>query len=81
VDGLSSRLIAGRLSISHRTVEKHVERLLAKTGARNRAHLGAIAALGVAVPVAEAEPDVPALVPLQGRVALRVVGRDRRRPA
>lgn len=65
-DGLTNRAAAARLSISHRTVEKHVERLLAKTGARNRAQLGAIAALGVREPSAVAAPE--------GRVALRVVG-------
>jgi DNA-binding CsgD family transcriptional regulator len=37
--GLSNRDIAGRLFVSHRTVEKHVESLLRKTGARSRTHL------------------------------------------
>jgi DNA-binding CsgD family transcriptional regulator len=41
--GFSNRAVASQLSISHRTVEKHVERLLAKTAAHNRAELGAIA--------------------------------------
>jgi len=38
-DGMSNRAIAGRLFLSPRTVEKHVERLLAKTGRSNRAQL------------------------------------------
>ncbi len=37
--GLSNRDIATRLTLSHRTVEKHVESLLRKTGARSRTHL------------------------------------------
>ncbi len=41
--GLTSREIADRLYLSHRTVEKHVERLLAKTGAANRTALAALA--------------------------------------
>ena len=41
--GLSSRDIAERLYLSPRTVEKHVERLLAKTGAANRTALAALA--------------------------------------
>jgi DNA-binding CsgD family transcriptional regulator len=44
-EGLSSREIADRLFLSPRTVEKHVERLLAKTGAPNRTALVAHAAL------------------------------------
>jgi ATP/maltotriose-dependent transcriptional regulator MalT len=42
-EGLTSRDIAERLYLSHRTVEKHVERLLAKTGAANRTALAALA--------------------------------------
>jgi DNA-binding CsgD family transcriptional regulator len=38
-DGLTSREIAGRLFISVRTVDKHVERLLAKTGLARRTQL------------------------------------------
>ena len=37
--GLSNRDIAAQLSVSHRTVEKHVESLLRKTGARSRTQL------------------------------------------
>ncbi len=43
-DGLTNREIGERLFLSPRTVEKHVERLLAKTGAGNRSQLVARAA-------------------------------------
>ena len=43
-DGLTNREIGERLFLSPRTVEKHVERLLAKTGVRNRSQLVARAA-------------------------------------
>ena len=33
-EGLTNKQIAARLNLSHRTVEKHVESLLRKTGAR-----------------------------------------------
>ncbi|HET7725237.1 MAG TPA: LuxR C-terminal-related transcriptional regulator, partial [Propionibacteriaceae bacterium] len=46
-EGLTSRQIADRLFLSPRTVEKHVERMLAKTGAPNRAALAAISAAAV----------------------------------
>jgi DNA-binding NarL/FixJ family response regulator len=39
VEGLGNRRIAARLSISERTVECHVTRLLAKFGADSRARL------------------------------------------
>ncbi len=42
-EGLSNKEIAERLYLSARTVEKHVERLLLKTGASNRAQLAALA--------------------------------------
>jgi DNA-binding CsgD family transcriptional regulator len=42
--GLSNRDIAARLYLSHRTVEKHVESLLRKTGARSRSQLAAMRA-------------------------------------
>jgi len=42
--GLSNRDIAARLTLSPRTVEKHVESLLRKTGARSRTHLVAATA-------------------------------------
>jgi DNA-binding CsgD family transcriptional regulator len=38
-EGLPNRSIAARLYLSPRTVEKHVERLMAKTGSTNRAQL------------------------------------------
>jgi DNA-binding CsgD family transcriptional regulator len=43
-DGLTNREIGERLFLSPRTVEKHIERLLAKTGAANRSQLVARAA-------------------------------------
>ena len=43
-DGLTNREIGERLFLSPRTVEKHIERLLAKTGAQNRSQLVARAA-------------------------------------
>jgi DNA-binding NarL/FixJ family response regulator len=42
-EGLPNRVIAERLYLSSRTVEKHVERLLAKTGSSNRAQLATYA--------------------------------------
>jgi DNA-binding CsgD family transcriptional regulator len=42
-EGLANRDIAARLYLSPRTVEKHVESLLRKTGARSRTQLVAIA--------------------------------------
>ena len=42
VAGRSNREIAGRLHLSVRTVEKHVERLLMKTGS-TRSELGRLA--------------------------------------
>ncbi len=44
--GLPNKEIASRLFVSPRTVEKHVESLLRKTGARSRAHLVAITSSG-----------------------------------
>ena len=38
-DGKSNGLIAVSLSLSRRTVESHLSRLLAKTGCRNRTQL------------------------------------------
>jgi DNA-binding CsgD family transcriptional regulator/tetratricopeptide (TPR) repeat protein len=43
VEGLSNKEIAARLVLSPRTVEKHVETLLRKLGARSRTHLAALA--------------------------------------
>ena len=42
-NGLTNKQIAGRLYLSTRTVEKHVERILAKTGSANRTALAALA--------------------------------------
>jgi DNA-binding CsgD family transcriptional regulator len=42
VGGLTNKEIAERLHLSHRTVEKHVESLLRKAGARSRTHLVAM---------------------------------------
>jgi DNA-binding NarL/FixJ family response regulator len=42
-EGLANKQIAERLYLSPRTVEKHVESLLRKTGARSRTQLVAIA--------------------------------------
>ena len=42
--GLTNKAIAARLYLSPRTVEKHVERILAKTGQSNRTALAAAAA-------------------------------------
>ena len=42
-EGLSNKEIAARLYLSPRTVEKHVESLLRKTGARSRTQLLTIA--------------------------------------
>jgi DNA-binding CsgD family transcriptional regulator len=42
-DGLTNREIAGRLYLSPRTVEKHVERILSKTGQVNRTALATLA--------------------------------------
>lgn len=43
-NGLTNREIASRLSRSEFTIKTHVQRILAKTGARNRAHACVIAA-------------------------------------
>jgi DNA-binding CsgD family transcriptional regulator len=43
VQGLSNKEIAATLSLSSRTVEKHVEALLRKLDARSRTHLAAVA--------------------------------------
>ena len=39
IDGLANKEIAAALRLSPRTVEKHVENLLRKTGARSRTEL------------------------------------------
>jgi hypothetical protein len=39
VRGLSNRSIAAELVLSHRTVESHISRLLAKTGCKSRTQL------------------------------------------
>jgi DNA-binding CsgD family transcriptional regulator len=43
-EGHSNREIAAQLYVSPRTVEKHVERLLAKTATSRRSQLAALAA-------------------------------------
>jgi DNA-binding CsgD family transcriptional regulator len=43
-EGMTNKEIAGRLYLSPRTVEKHVERILSKTGQINRTALAAFAA-------------------------------------
>ncbi len=48
-DGLTNKEIASRLYLSPRTVEKHVERILTKTGQDNRTALAAFATVSVAV--------------------------------
>ena len=47
-DGLANKQIAARLHLSPRTVEKHVESLLRKTGARSRTGLVAVASQAAA---------------------------------
>ena len=42
--GLPNKDIATRLHVSHRTVEKHIESLLRKTGARSRTQLATVRA-------------------------------------
>ena len=42
VRGMANREIAERLRLSVRTVEKHIESMLRKSGARSRAHLAAL---------------------------------------
>jgi DNA-binding CsgD family transcriptional regulator len=51
--GLTNRQIAARLYLSTRTVEKHVERILAKTGMPNRTALAGLATEG-------GRPETPA---------------------
>ena len=46
--GLANKQIAARLQLSPRTVEKHVESLLRKTGARSRTGLAAAASQAAA---------------------------------
>ncbi len=43
IDGLPNKEIAAALRLSPRTVEKHVENLLRKTGARSRTELAVTA--------------------------------------
>jgi DNA-binding NarL/FixJ family response regulator len=47
-DGMANKQIAARLQLSPRTVEKHVESLLRKTGARSRTGLVAAASQAAA---------------------------------
>ncbi len=41
-EGLTNKEIAARLYLSYRTVEKHIERILSKTGAMNRTVLAKV---------------------------------------
>lgn len=41
-EGLTNKKIAARIYLSHRTVEKHIGRILSKTGAMNRTALAKI---------------------------------------
>ena len=43
VDGMRNKAIADRLQLSEPTVKKHVQRIVAKLGARDRTHAAAIA--------------------------------------
>ena len=46
---LSNKEVANRLYLSHRTIDKHVQHLLAKTGLADRSQLAAMAsAMGLA---------------------------------
>jgi DNA-binding NarL/FixJ family response regulator len=56
-EGLANKQIAARLYLSPRTVDKHVESLLRKTGARSRTQLVAI--MGAA-PAPAPSPPPPA---------------------
>jgi DNA-binding CsgD family transcriptional regulator len=50
IEGLTNKQIAQRLYLSPKTVEKHIEHLMDKTGARSRAQLsGAAAAAGLEI--------------------------------
>jgi non-specific serine/threonine protein kinase len=44
IEGRPNKEVAARLQLSARTVEKHVESLLRKTGARSRTELAVVAA-------------------------------------
>ncbi len=52
--GFANKEIAARLHVSPRTIEKHVESLMRKTGARSRTHLVAVA--GADTPGAASPP-------------------------
>jgi DNA-binding NarL/FixJ family response regulator len=56
VGGLANKQIAARLRLSPRTVEKHVESLLRKTGARSRTGLVAAASQAAARDPQRASP-------------------------
>ena len=43
VDGMRNKAVADRLQLSEPTVKKHVQRIIAKLGARDRTHAAAIA--------------------------------------
>ncbi|HEY0716716.1 MAG TPA: AAA family ATPase [Streptosporangiaceae bacterium] len=58
-DGLSNKQIATQLDLSPRTVEKHVESLLRKTGTRSRTGLVVAASLAAASGSGRPAPPVP----------------------
>jgi DNA-binding CsgD family transcriptional regulator len=68
--GSADREIAHTLQISHRTVQKHLQRAYAKLGVASRVEAAAMsfAARGTA-PVAEAAPEAPAAAPVARAIA------------
>ena len=69
-DGLSSKQVAQQIGIAPRTVDRHIENLRHKMGARNKSHLIAKAvAYGTLKCARRAAPSRPAL-------ALRTVPRS-----
>lgn len=56
-EGLTNRVIAGKLDISMRTVDAHVDHVFRKTGIRNRVRLMRWLREQVAATTAETETD------------------------